>query len=93
MNPNTVYADGDWAIHIAASTGILELVVYLADKGADIWVLNALNQSPMDVAYACGHRHVVRYLQKKTASDMHKLYTEFHALSLAVPEPRTTYLA
>ncbi len=82
MNPNVIYANGERPLHIAASTGILELVVHLVEKGADIWVINALGQSPMDVAYSRGHRNVVRYLQKKTAFDMHRMYKEFHEMSL-----------
>ena len=85
MNPNVVYANGERPLHIAASTGILELVIHLVENGADIWVINALGQSPMDVAYACGHRNVVRYLQKKTASSMRRVYEEFHQMILSPP--------
>ena len=78
MNPNVLYANSERPIHIAASTGILELVIDLVEKGAYMWVFNAHGQSPMDVAHSCGHRNVVRYLQKKTTSDTHRKYAEFH---------------
>ena len=83
MNPNTVYDGGNHALHIAASTGILALVTWLVDKGANIWVLNHNDQSPMDVAYAHGRKNVVRFLQKKAAYDMHSMHNEFHSLNLS----------
>ena len=43
MNPNLLYANGDYAIHIAVQTGIIQLVGWLVEKGADIWVSNAQN--------------------------------------------------
>ena len=82
MNPNTIYEGGNYALHIAASTGILPLVEWLIRKGADVWVFNHAGESPMDIAYAYKHKNICRFLQKKAAGDLKVMYQEFHNMTL-----------
>ena len=65
MDPNCRYGQ-DFAIHLAASSGILELVSWIVDKGADIWVTNGDRETARDVAHRKGYRDIVRYLEKKS---------------------------
>ena len=79
MNPNLHYANGDYAIHIAVQTGIIQLVGWLVEKGADIWVSNAQNESPMDVARRCGYTRILRYLEKNSVLRTQALYRDYYA--------------
>ncbi len=79
MNPNLLYANGDYAIHLAVQSGIFPLVNWLVTKGADIWVTNAQHESPMDVARRCGYTQILRYLEKNSVLRTQELYRDYYA--------------
>tara|TARA_B100000035_G_scaffold149651_1_gene127534 strand:- start:203 stop:466 length:264 start_codon:yes stop_codon:yes gene_type:complete len=77
MDPNVLFEDGNRAIHIAAASGILPLVQWLVENGADIWLTNTMNESPRDIAEKRGYRQIVRYLEKKSI-DYDALFANYY---------------
>tara|TARA_Y100000114_G_C11697274_1_gene296639 strand:- start:377 stop:589 length:213 start_codon:yes stop_codon:yes gene_type:complete len=70
MNPNAVFEDGNRAIHVAAASGILPIVQWLVENGADIFTTNSMNELPRDVAERRGNKDIVRYLEKKSVDHL-----------------------
>lgn len=67
MDPNALFSDGDYAIHIAARRNIPEVVEWLIRSGARVTVTNDHQESPMDVARNMGHTKILRRLEKECA--------------------------
>lgn len=61
-DPDTQNGDGDSALHVACSKGILSAVALLIDRRANEELLNANQQTPREIAEFEGYRRIAEYL-------------------------------
>lgn len=73
------------ALHLAASKGHLELVKYLVDNGANLYLNNGTDMTPLHLAARDGQVHVVKYLLEKSDTIPERILSDvIHVAQMSV---------
>lgn len=73
------------ALHFAASKGHLELVEYLVDNGANLFLNNGTDMTPLHLAARDGQVHVVKYLLERSGTIPERILNDvIHVAQMSV---------